>query len=270
MSTPYDGTDLSDVLASATSLRPALGSDLDEVATRGVQHLLDLVSAAETMDTDDANALVADHLADNAWRQDVGIAAVRQGPAVDASVLRLKGKVSHDALLALKRMIKDELPLAKGKVLEHEAQVGATAIVHMLRKAGLQPPKGLKAPFGYEINESGVLVGDTQVLNRPVVILGYLQDIDSDEVQVRLVWTTPARRWVEAEVPRTAVDDSRKLKHHAPMFPITADGRMLAAYLAAFEDVNGPSLPVGKVTGRMGWASRAFITQHAQSKEDAP
>lgn len=260
MTTPYDGTDLKDVLAAATSVQPALGSDLAEVATRGLQRLAALASQTDLLDSEDSAAAVADLLANAADMQDIGMAMVRERDATEAAVLRLKGKVPHEALLVLKRTIKRQRALAAGKVMEREAQGGNGAIAALIAEAKVHAPKGLRPPMGYQITKAGVMVGETQVLNRPALILGYLQDIDSREVHVRMLWATPARKWEAAEVPRVAVDDPRKLKAYAPMFPIVADGKALASYLCAFEDVNGPRLPVESITCRMGWAADDFIT----------
>lgn len=260
MTTPYDGTDLKDVLASATSVRPALGSDLSEVATRGLRHLAELADACERVDTSETAELVAQLVSDPSRMQDIAIASLKKQPQFEGSLLLLDdGRMKHSAMLALRRSLKREVPLAKGKIMEAESTAAVQSLSILAKKANLQVPSGLKAPTMYEITEVGVVAGDRQILNRPVLILGYLIPADASEVVVHLAWAQPNRKWTQAKVPRSALADIRSLMKITQMFPLCADPGSVTAYFSEFENVNGPRLPTRACTDAYGWHQGGFV-----------
>lgn len=256
----YDMGDLARDLTSGEVVAPMLGSDLAEVATRGLAHLQALADAAETMDSDETPALVADLVADPARMQDVGVAAFERTAQYEAMLLMLEdGRLKHAAKLALKRALKRQLPLTKGKIIEQQSTLAVRSLAALAAKAKLDVPKGLKAPAMYEITEVGVMAGDRMILNRPVLILGYLVPADASEVVVHLAWAQPNRRWTQAKVPRSALADVRALMKVTQMFPLCAAPHEVTAYFAEFENVNGPRLPTRACVDAFGWHRDAFV-----------
>lgn len=266
MSTPSDnGFDLGDLVESATSgevVAPILGSDLDQLATRGLEHLQTLADRAEAVDDDEHPALVAELIADPARMQEIGVAAHRKEVPYEALLLLVRGGLKYQAKLALNRALKRQIPLTKGKIVEQQSTLAVRSLAALAAKAKLQVPKGLQAPKAYEITEVGVMAGDRMILNRPVLILGYLLPVSAAEVVVHLAWAQPNRKWTQAKVPRSALADVRSLMKITSMFPLCADHSSVTAYFAEFENVNGPRLPTRACVEAYGWYTDAFALPH--------
>mgnify|MGYP000707350413 CR=1 FL=1 len=267
MSTPTDdGFDLGDLVQATTSgevVAPMLGSDLAPLATRGLAHLQALADAADAVEPDETPALVAELIADPARMQDIGVAAHQREAQYEAMLLLLEdGRLRHAAKLSLRRALKRQVPLTRGKIIEQQSTLAVRSLAALAAKAKLQVPRGLQAPKAYDISEAGVIVGDRQILNRPVLILGYLVPADASEVVVHLAWAQPNRKWRQAKVPRSALADMRSLMKVTQMFPLCADGAAVTAYFSEYENVNGPRLPTRACVDTYGWHGEAFVLPH--------
>lgn len=250
-SDPYDGTDVGDLLENLADVVPMITADHRAAAKEGRDALAAL---------DDADA-IADLLGDPVRVAGVGMLAHLHPLEWEAVQVRLEADAVGNLRVrqALIRAVKEAARGAAAAVADSKARQATTAVFRLLADAGIQAPRGLKAPYGYTVDKSGIWLGETHVTSRPIVPLGYLRHVETGEVSVRLAWTTPGHQVLERYVPRTALDEPRALKAAAPMLPLVPEPKALTAYFAAFEDVNGAVLPVSRLTDRLGWHGREFV-----------
>lgn len=93
----------------------------------------------------------------------------------------------------------------------------------------------------------------------PVVIGEVLKDQDTGTFMVEVYWQH-GDEIINAVIPRASARDARRITAEANLgLPVTsANAKLLADYLARYEDHNVLILGNGKVTSRMGWKEGGF------------
>ncbi len=120
----------------------------------------------------------------------------------------------------------------------------------------------LVAPAGWEINTDGIhqqrMTEGGAVLDLvapyPALIKTRLVDVNDNTEAVRLIWLRDGR-WQEHIVERSIIANARELVslsgHGAPV--TSSNAGLLVQFFADFEAVNIKTLPVERVTSKLGW-----------------
>ncbi len=254
-----------------------MAKDISDAGQAGIS-IADLLAAARTGDPLGIKGRAAQEAA---ARQGLGVLthAVTEAEIAQTAhdaVKLLTGIMEKDKIARLGLAYHFDRPSVSALLLRARALRGvsatATELLDQIRAAAApmvvddnpDTYRGLKVPFGYNVDDHGVFMngerGRKTICPAPFLIAGIATDLDTGDELLELQWRR-RKKWVSRVVERDRVMDSRKLvalsKGGAPISSSTANA--VVQYLQAFEALNINDLKEKASTNHLGWAGKHFV-----------